>query len=204
MFTLTQSNLATVPAAKKDDDGCYDMRSLKVDILKKKVYVTNGHSLYSSNLEGYQEDGQDADKEIYLPAVYVTKAEKNIKKGETLEVYTTDNFTRLSVDHGKMQDVVKFETEEGKFPDVERIFSAVEGEPTVQTVLGVEELEILVKVLKKAGAGCVRLKMYSRTGPVKFEAESVGIEGITMPWVLSPEEREEEREQKRRAAKELA
>ena len=203
MFTLTQSNLATIFAVGKDSIGPYSLSNLRADTENKKIYASNGHSLYRSEM-GESQDLEHDGPEVFLPAVLVTKAEKNAKKGESIEVYSTDKNTRLSVDHGKSQDVVRFEKEEGmKYPAVEEIFGMFKTEPVAQTVIGLAELEILVKVAKKAGAGSVRLKLRGREDAVEVVIEKAGIDGVIMPYRLSTDEIEE-REQKRRAAKELA
>jgi len=198
MFKLTQSNLATIFAVKKekDDDGFYSLSSLRADTVSKKVYASNGHSLYRSEM-GESQDLEKDGPEVFLPAVLVAKAEKNAKKGEEIEVYFSSWNIRLSVNHGKSQDIVDFEKDGSKkYPDVEHIFKSLAGEAVAQTVVGVEELEVLVKVMKKAGAESVRLKLTGRTDPVEVCLESVGIDGIIMPFIMSEAERLQAKKEK--------
>lgn len=192
---LTRRNLALLLAAAKTGNN-YDLDHLLLDPFNKCVYASNGKSLYRSNIEDINEEDypetnigeQGVYNKTIVSASLLTKAEKNIPITtkhvlNTIQVNVDDTNVYLITTDLASTNVVSFKKEMKCFPAVEEIEKSINAlEPSSKVTLAVNELEILVKVLKKQKVEHITIKTHLSNEAVIFETDGTTV--YIMPVLL--------------------
>jgi hypothetical protein len=187
MTTITKQNLAVLEAAKKDGDYCYQLDH--VMIKDGKIWASNAKCLYSSELEereypDFDVNGVDYKECMLIPAASLKKAETNIPKVgllKCIQVLVDDEYKHLvTSDLQTTQDLKIKHPDNTDWPSIELVLSLIK-EPKLTINLSLENLEVLVKVLKKHGEERVTLDFTDGQSPVVAIAR--GLKGYLMPMV---------------------
>lgn len=193
---LSKENLAVCFSTVKQNDNMFALTHVQLRPTEDCIYATNGHSLYKSRVlqqsDEYPDTGADGGspgKDIMVPASILLKAEKNIPKKpnrvilENIRVTVTEKQVKLTTTDLDSVDVVKTKLDPTLgFPMVERIEeSCYDHNKADSVVLSVAELEILVKVLKKAKQEVARIWVKDETSPVKVTTAEGALTGYIMP-----------------------
>ena len=200
---LTNTIDSIVLATKKTDNSMYALSHVR--ITETEMQATNGASLYWSPTKTYQSLDEYPSNDgspftpipfypVLIPGKAITKAINNRpKKGMSL---LTDNIVVQTTPPpdglGKTQieltttdldtfDCVTCKTDSTEYPDIDRLRESIPRDEDVNTVnLGVLELELLLKIAKKAKVDSVLISVKDATTMIGVEVGPIS--GLIMPY----------------------
>jgi len=198
---ISKINLAVLECAAKNSDNAYMLDHVKID--KGMMWSCNAHALYGSKLvkwdaEAYPDmdvNGIDYDGCMLIPAAALAKAEKNIPKSripalENIQILIDENFKHLvTTDLDTTNDVKIKHPECTEWPNHQAIIDSIPKYPESEVVLNVEQLDTLVKVLKRNKQEFVKISLYGGRNPVGVKAK--GLVALIMPCAADGEDCED-------------
>jgi len=190
MTILSKKNLAVLEGAAKSNNGCYNLESVKIE--KDMIWSSNGHALYGSKITEKDEDypnldinGIAYDECMIVPASALIKAEKNLTKARfpilnNIQILIDENYKHLvTSDLDITNDVKVKHSDDNDWPDHRQIIESIPEQPESFATFGIDQLEVLVKVLKKNGEQTVRISLYGPNKPIVIK--SGDLQGYIMP-----------------------
>jgi hypothetical protein len=195
-----------VLGAAKDKDNVYALNHVMIG--EKRAYAGNGHSLYWADvMSSFSEDdyperieGSERNSPTFpalIPRTAIEKAIKNRPKVgsnaslailETIQLSEQKNGTSSRVFELNTTDLNTFDSvgfktsNDESYPDAEAIINMT-AKDGAEVQISIDELELLVKMVKKSGEASVRIKIIGEFSPVAVSA--FGLNGAIMPLRLA-------------------
>lgn len=198
MTILTKKNLSILECSEKSNSSLYNLSSVLINPQTNMMWASNGHSLYGSvlteNNTDYPElgvNGVDSKECMLVSAEALRKAEKNIPSKtsmpilESVQVLIDEEYKHLvTSDLETTQDIKIKHLENNEWPDfqsaiIDRQPAAVPQDQKV--VLSIKQLEVMVKVMKKANIETIEVIVNGPRNPVKVRSLDDAITGYVMP-----------------------
>ena len=202
---LLQSNAVAVSlAVDKKQENYYNMDQLYIN--NDMVYASNGHSLYATELApiAIQEDEwpgnvsvSNLDRPVFIPGKYVAEMSKKTMKGDIpvlgcLRVHDEEpGMLTIQATDLEQFNTVQFSDKEKIYPNVTEIMAVNEGCDMAQCRISIAELELLLKVAKKAGLKSKDLDTInfsinkdSTTSPMGVDFYSADADTTIKGWIM--------------------
>lgn len=196
---LSKQNLAVLAGVSKIQDNMYALDHVCIDTKKMRIYASDGHCLYRSNIDQSINEEQFLASDvqttkdpyyIFIHGKELLKAEKTIPKTkyipvlQNVQILTDENHhyvVTADLDH---VNTIRVKRGEKEYPEANEIEEQFSGDPDSHVWLSVKQLEKLVKALKKNGDDDVKIELRGKSSPLVAKTHDGVFVGYIMPLVI--------------------